>query len=88
MMDELEPDMTDDAGESILDQLDKATAQAMLDKVKSGEASAQDFEAVRKYLDHKGYRGPSQATLKKVGAKKDPRLDLGNLTEDVIATFS
>lgn len=83
---DLDPDLVDSEGNNLLEEIDKAMAVHILARLKSGEASAQEMEAVRKYLTYKGYRGPSPAAVKKTGVE-DPRGSLEGIPAHVLASF-
>lgn len=72
--------------DSLLEEIDKQMAAHILTRLKTGEATASEMEAARKYLLFKGYRGVTPEVAKRLDAK-DPRGFLDSIPEDVLAMF-
>jgi hypothetical protein len=73
--------------EELLENIDKEIAQHILARLKTGEATASELEAARKYLLFKGYRGASAAAVARID-ESDPRGMLDSIPEDVLAMFN
>lgn len=73
--------------DDILEEIDKAMAVHILARLKAGDATAAELEAIRKFLDLKGYRGPTPSAVRKTGVD-DPRASLDSIPDTVLALFN